>query len=650
MNHKVHLNHTLGWLLASLLILIFVYVMRLGLHPFISSSSYFYIWSLATVLFLLPDFLVYKFCKVEKWYNSSEYFTIVVLIGLSLLGLFGSKFTVIDYFIYPIVMSAILLVTWALYRIWGEVQYMSILLPAFMGFVFVLDIYQSEGLSPFFYEKIVMGTGFIDTLNHAAITNIFSNHLASSTGVDGILHYSYHWGSHAIFGGLKNLLGIDSISFYNVGYPSIFVVLLFKSMLGLVLRLNKYLLSNKLETNVVLVFMIFLFSTNLLTTRVFFWLESTTMANIMIMLYLGILLMYLRDKKDVGTHFLLFSFLVFLIISTIKISHGFVIISGMGYLILRTQRDIKLLATMFVLGLIISLFVFNYVLLIDKVVDTGRNLNGNMLILYISNRMIVFWSNSGMTWTYFAGILVAILALSRNGYFSSLSSLRSAIYNRSILGFELLIVLNIIGLIGAVYVSDHGLDVFFFMSIQLLLSSIYVIQLFAVKWTSMEIHPKISNFLIGVVMIMVLVSKPENVSHLANKGIYSRQMESLKTEREILNDLLIDLKVIQNKLDPDAVAIYIPQSEHWYYNSQTNMISAPFIVPSISGFVLIGGISEQIWYSDFSRYGYNVYRFGRDGIIYDTDEAIDRAREYGFSKLLVYSKDNNRLSREIISL
>lgn len=650
MSLKSRLNSNLGWVLASFSVLFFVFFIRTGFHPFISVSSYLNIFSLAIIVLILPDYIVRRGNHTERWFTTPEFYTVVLIIGLTFLGLLVSFIPFLSYVIYILWLIGLFLLVWTIIQIRSEFRLVSLILPIFIGFVFILDVYHSEALSPLFYESIVLGSAFFDVLNHAAISSIISEHLASSTGVDGIVHYSYHWGSHAIFGGLKNIVGVDSITFYNVAYPTIFLMLLFKTMVSFTLRVSHQLSSDKVSETAIMVIMVILFSISLFVTRAFSWMESTTMANIFMMLYLGTLLVYLKSNNRVNPAFLIFSFIVLLALSTIKISHGFVLIAGILYLVMRTQKDFKLYASLIVLGSVTIWFVLNYVLLFDQIADDARDLSGTVLIHYFVKRMQVFWTNSGMTWTYFAGILMSIIALSRMGYFKNVESLKSALTEHKVLEFEFLVVLNLVGLAGAIYVSEHGLDVFFFMSVQILISTIYLMQLFAKKLSNLSLHPGITVVLILLILSMSLISRPEMVDHLFQRGNYQRQMQILNADRQTVHDLLVDLTNSENQWNPKSVAIYIPQSEHWYYGSQSNMIGAPFIVPSISGLVTIGGISEHIWYSENSRYGYNVYRLKRDSLIYELDDAISSARNYGFETLLVYRQENGRLAREIVQL
>jgi hypothetical protein len=665
-----NLNINFGWLAASFMVLLFAFYMRIGFHEFMTVTHYLNIFSVAVLIFVLPEFLssfsflssrspsqvswspsqVSRSTDQVSWTQTAEFYTILTILMLSGIGLLMPFLPFFGLFIYGIWVGAALLIIWSIWNIRNSFNVVPLLLAAILGFILVLDLFHSEGVTPLFYERIVLGTGFIDTLNHAAISNIFSQHLASSTGVDGIVHYSYHWGSHALFGGLKNLVGVDSIAFYNVVYPAIFLILLFKVLFNFIARIGTYYENFPLNGTMILVVMLIVFSVELFVTRVFTWMESTTVANIFMILYLNLLFVYSKRDQEVKATFFMFTFLILMLISIVKISHGFVLTAAIGYLALRFHANWKMFLSLTISGLALLWIVLNYVLFFDQVADVSRNLSGNLLIYYIFKRMEVFWSNSGMSWSYFAGILVSVLGLLRLGYLTSFKSLKNAFLERKMIPFELLILMNILGLAGAVIVSEHGLDVFFFLSLQLLLSTLFVIYLVVQKVHKYELKSWYVTILSFVIFAMALVSRPEMIDHMVRKGSYLRDLQEMSSGRQHLHALMGDLMLQSRRLDAKKTAIYIPQSEHWYYASQSNMISAPFIAPSLSGFVLIGGISEQIWFSEISRYGYNVYRNRREVLIYDVNEAMNQAKLHEFESLLVYRVEDGALKSTLIDL
>ncbi len=76
--------------------------------------------------------------------------------------------------------------------------------------------------NPLFVENLCNGYAHIDTLFHATLANMLRTYGVCSTGLDGLPHVLYHFGSHWIFARASNLVDLPAIDFYNLAYPVIF--------------------------------------------------------------------------------------------------------------------------------------------------------------------------------------------------------------------------------------------------------------------------------------------------------------------------------------------------------------------------------------------------------------------------------------------
>ena len=76
--------------------------------------------------------------------------------------------------------------------------------------------------NPLFVENLCNGYAHIDTLFHATLANMLRTYGVCSTGLDGLPHVLYHFGSHWAFARVSNLLDLPVIDFYNFAYPVIF--------------------------------------------------------------------------------------------------------------------------------------------------------------------------------------------------------------------------------------------------------------------------------------------------------------------------------------------------------------------------------------------------------------------------------------------
>src|SRR5437868_5082492 len=93
------------------------------------------------------------------------------------------------------------------------------------GFFSAAYLWGTVDRDPLFKEQLIMGLTPLDTLFHSALSRMLQVHGVSSTGLDGLPYLSYHFGSHWLFAGWANLLGITTLEFYECGFPIVFAPL-----------------------------------------------------------------------------------------------------------------------------------------------------------------------------------------------------------------------------------------------------------------------------------------------------------------------------------------------------------------------------------------------------------------------------------------
>jgi hypothetical protein len=82
-----------------------------------------------------------------------------------------------------------------------------------------------------FVENLCNGYAHIDTLFHITLANMLRTYGACSTGLDGLPHVLYHFGSHWLFARFSNLLDLSVVDFYNFAYAVIFAPFITFSLL-----------------------------------------------------------------------------------------------------------------------------------------------------------------------------------------------------------------------------------------------------------------------------------------------------------------------------------------------------------------------------------------------------------------------------------
>ena len=104
-----------------------------------------------------------------------------------------------NFSVIPVVISALLIGYWAF-----------------------LLMYVDGYKSPWIKEEIALGTVHVDLLFHAAIVNMLSAFNAQSLGIDGLLTFPYHFGSHRVAVLICQLLSISPLQFYAIVFPLLF--------------------------------------------------------------------------------------------------------------------------------------------------------------------------------------------------------------------------------------------------------------------------------------------------------------------------------------------------------------------------------------------------------------------------------------------
>ncbi|WP_454732085.1 MULTISPECIES: hypothetical protein [Cupriavidus] len=95
--------------------------------------------------------------------------------------------------------------------------------------------------TPWINEAIATGTVHVDLMFHAAIANMLSGYGTGTLGVDGLIPFPYHFGSHHVMTVLYPLLGIGALQFYSVIFPLLFCPLLLVFMYFFALSFRDFL-------------------------------------------------------------------------------------------------------------------------------------------------------------------------------------------------------------------------------------------------------------------------------------------------------------------------------------------------------------------------------------------------------------------------
>lgn len=84
-------------------------------------------------------------------------------------------------------------------------------------------VWNGEYHSPVYLEGLALSSYPPDALYLTGIVKLIQTHGFSTVGLHGAMLHRYHIGSHIMFAMLGNLLGLKALTFYQLGYPVIFV-------------------------------------------------------------------------------------------------------------------------------------------------------------------------------------------------------------------------------------------------------------------------------------------------------------------------------------------------------------------------------------------------------------------------------------------
>jgi hypothetical protein len=610
-----------------------------------------------SIIFLFPDYLEEKHQK-PKWFQTSAFYTIILLLFLALLGLVIGK---------DLHKTSWVLILWCLFLWWHSLKKLTFSLTnaltlAWVGtlFLFMILTVYSVYHRVFFLEKILQGTVHIDVLLHAAISNAINTFGYASTGIDGATLFKYHWGSHALLAGLSNLCGMSVMQFYNLGYSILFVPLFIKSIWLVVEQIDKIFSQDHLFFLFFISFFIIYFSLDRFTSiGQPIGSESYTISLIFSFLLIATLVSVGEDTdrgNEVNTwsvssqtaatiSIFIFSSFIILVVFFTKISTGAVLLGGLAYLYLRKQANfsdwIKVISAI----LIIIFLVYHFIFPIDRTTTPDS----------LIHRYGSLWRNSEGIFDYWTGIIILIFVLLYKHEFKSFSELKTIFKSKQYLPYEVLAVIAGIGFLGGISVSSYGNDVAYFSGTQLYFC-MPVIVLFLYKiFIKAKANRAVKMGLLAFLSLSSIFSKPEIGVGLLE--MITLKKINLSESKTTYAQFLMRLIAIEKEGNKQEKCIYILPSQQWFYGSQKSDnfpfrddIEASFVVPAVAGVAIISGISQRVLDSNYPYYGVYYHKKHRNKQAQTLEEAIQLAKSDGFKTLIYFEERGGKLVEDRIDL
>jgi hypothetical protein len=638
--------NTLG-ILTSLITLSLCYWARIDFPLYVSGINYFSIFALAATIFCLPDFLCYYFPSENKWYRTSEFYTGLLLLFLCIPGIFLSQHTAwTGIIIIPI---GIALGFWQLYQFVRNKNFL-LLATGLVFMVFLILLFYSQNSHSFLLSRrIILGKAYIDTLFHSSMNNMFSTAGWPSTGLNGSPFIHYHFGSHILIGGLKNWTGVNTLMFYNIAYPAIFLPLFFKSLFNFLNRLFIFKGTGALNILFAISFMIVMYSLPFPGFRYVqpIPVESFCIAFIFTFLYGSNLLSFISDSRNINLFFF-YSLISLLIITFFKVSNGFVCYVGIAYLCLRTNWSLKSLIIVFIAGAIIATFSYLVIFPVKNLLSPASSL---LDWISFQVRIIYFWRRSDGFISYLLGALIAIIVMMRYKSLDNWSEIKLMIKTREFIDMEILFVMTVAGFLAGIYASSNPSDVYCFVTVQLFISMPFLLFFVQKQFERFRASGIAKSIFLYLIIAISIASRPDIMQGYNEITQGKKKMAQLNPQQQMMKEFLDELFKLEKERDKETKCIYIPQSEKWYYESQWyRPMGSPLVVPAISGIAMIGGVPDTILNRNYNNYGYSYYKKNRQLMAENINEAKIIALRKGYNLLIEYQFINGKLDKQVFEL
>jgi hypothetical protein len=249
-------------------------------------------------------------------------------------------------------------------------------------------------------------------------------------------------------------------------------------------------------------------------------------------------------------------------------------------------------------------------------------------------------------------VFIVFIPLLKNNSFKNLYEVKSMIKSRDYIDLEILLIITLTGLMGGIFASSNSSDVFYFCSIQLFISIPFLIIIGQKYFDRFRASEKVKTFFLIFIMVICVISRPDVVKKRYQEIFnIKHDMLGLTQQQKIMKSFLADLFILGKEKTGKNKCIYIPQTEKWYYESQSfRSLGSPFVVPAVSGIAMIGGVPDTIFTLHMDSYGYDYYGTKRQFKAGNLAEARIIALAKGYSELTEYKVINENLSKQTFIL
>ena len=184
-----------------------------------------------------------------EWYTSKSFLLLICIIVLVIAGEINIYWDTMIFPLFALLGGGSLVVSLAKLNKFHSLKnsLLFCLFFIFLGICFTTVPYIDFYSHPLIKEKIVTGAwAHRDAVWFSAMAGMFKTYGVSSSGIDGLVPLYYHTFSHFVYGSMSGLLGVNTITFFYICAPILFVPLFFLSFIFCVKETSEYF-SSKLK-------------------------------------------------------------------------------------------------------------------------------------------------------------------------------------------------------------------------------------------------------------------------------------------------------------------------------------------------------------------------------------------------------------------
>jgi len=650
-------------------------------------------------IILFPVFLsgLLSFFKKKDIKNFIQYDPFFSLAGLLLIIIVSLISTFFNLIILISILSFICLLFFLFFLIKNKFfifkDLFIIIFTVIFSLFVIFSLWSSKFLlyysSPIFYEKLFTGEAFIDPLFHSAVSNMIRNYRIPSTGLNDIVYLPYHYLSHWIFAQFSKLLNVNTLKFYMIGYPLIFLPLFFKFFLLVIGKIRnkiKNFINNKL----------FWFFLLLVFTGFFpkFILERFFVSNFIIVsesynlsitlsLLTFLLIIFFESKNfknEIFTYsrnifYIIFLPLLIFVIGLSKSSTMVIFVVVLFYVFLRCAYYRKLLYNFSAIFVAISTFFS--LKITGQIGSIGSETSEFQLFHFF--KVVIQRRNEELIWPvtlilfvfiyFFWSIIFIVLetvSLKTTDKINFIDNFKK----KRTLRIEIVLLICMAGLLPGIVLKIGGGSANYFselqrwLSIILLLSMVESGNFININIDVRKITKKLLKVTVIIVVIILILSIIYNF-FIEFKSFYNDYKQNKMEYNLIINNNITNgltsyrVKLLKVLLELDKLSInekrnsllYIPvdNTEFWDLKIFSKSLSAPLLVPAVSGIAMIYGLPDEgLIYT--KNFGYSVYTTtSKEVMDKSVEELFYEIKQKGYKNLILLDYKNGEFSVDFIN-